>query len=215
MLSLQTAVKSGTAILLTSFMLVTLSACSEPGGPVFAQGSETPAPVVKADSKVPFDNTDVYKGSAAEKPAKIAMVVENFYREVASHEVRDEDKQNQALEDTAEAKAQKQTYAGVKEYVYQGSLSDAAAYDFFRSLAPKNLPAASGEFYTYEILLDKSKVHAGENNATVSFEDSYSVLNKVPTKITAGTFKDLKMVQINGEWLIDIPSTLNESTSAQ
>lgn len=211
MLSLHTAVKTGTALLLTSFMLATLSGCSDAGGPVFAEGTETPAPVVKADSKTPHDNTDVYKGSDAEKPAKIAMAVENYYREVTSYEVRASDKKNQTLPDEEQAKEQTKNFAEVKTYVYKGSLTDAALYDFFRSSVPSSLPSAGTDRYTYEILIDKSKVKAGENDATVSFEDSYAVLGKTPVKVSKGDLKDIKMIQINGEWLVDAPSSIKDS----
>jgi hypothetical protein len=211
MLSLHTAVKTGTALLLTSFMLATLSGCSDAGGPVFAEGSESPLPVVAATGKAPHDNTDVYKGSDAEKPAKIAMVVEDYYRNVTSYEVRTNDKKNQSLPDADQAREQAKTFAEAKTYVYKGSLTDAALYDFFRSSVPSNLPAAGTDSYTYEILIDKSKVKAGENDATVSFEDSYSVLSKNPLKIAKGELKDIKMIQINGEWLIDAPSTIRGS----
>lgn len=213
MLSLHTAVKTGTALILSSLMLATLSGCSDAGGPAFAADGTTPAPVVVATGKAPHDNTDVYKGSDAEKPAKIAMVVEDYYRQVTSYSVRAADKSNQTLPDAEQAKEQAKNFAEAKTYVYKGSLTDAALYDYFRSSLPANLPDAGTDNYTYEILIDKSKVKAGENDATVSFEDSYGVLGKNPTKINKGALKDIKMVQINGEWLIDVPSTIKGSAS--
>ena len=208
MLSLKTTAKSGVALLVSSIIMLGLAGCSEPGGPQFLKAGETAPPIVKSDSKTPFDNTDVYKGNSADVPAKAAMVVEDLYRVAASYDTRLADKQNSSLSADAQTAAQEKTYADVKELVYQGSMNDAAVYEWVKSLAPTDLPEAGTSKYTYEILVEKSKVTVSDNTAVVSLDESYKVKDGIPVKTPKGAGKNFKMTKINGEWLIDIPGTI-------
>lgn len=208
MLSLKTTAKSGIAIIISSVFVLGLAGCSDPGGPKFASAGTPAPPMTAADSKEPFDNTDVYKGNNADVPAKAAMAVEGLYRTANSYETRQASKQDESLEPSLQAEAQKKTYAAAKEYVYQGSMPDAAVYEWFKTLTPETLPAAGTSKYTYEILVEKSKVAVSDKTAVVSLEDSYSVKDGSPVKIPKEKSKTIKLTKVNGEWLIDVPGTI-------
>ena len=208
MLTLKTAAKAGLTLLVSSIVVGGLAACSDPGGPVLASAGSTPAPIVSADSKEPHDNTDVYKGTNADVPAKAATAVEGLYRASASYETRLADKQDQALSAELKESAQEKTYAEAKAFVYQGSMTDAAVYEWFKTLAPAELPEPGTAKYTYEILVEKSKVAVNDNTAIVSLEDSYEVKGGTPVKISKESAKTLKLTKINGKWLVDVPGTI-------
>lgn len=206
--SLKTSARTGMAFIISSVFILGLTGCADAGGPKFAAPGTTAPPIAAADSKEPFDNTDVYKGNNADVPAKAAMAVEGLYRTATSYQTRLEDKQNSNLDPGKLPEAEKKTYADAKAYVYQGSMSDAAVYDWFKTLTPETLPEAGTTKYTYELLVEKSKVVVTDNTASLSLEDSYSVKDGQPVKITKEKAKTFKLTKINDKWLVDIPGTM-------
>lgn len=201
--------KSGAKLFVSSLVLLALAGCGAPaGGPQFAAPGTTPPPVEVAKGDEPFDNTDVYKGNNGEVPVKAAMAIEGLYRTSLSYETRLADKQNESLAPELRGKAQDETYAKAKSFIYQGSMTDEAVYDWLETIEPAELPEAGTEKYTYEILVEKSKITVENDTAVVSLENSYSVKDKTPVKITKETAKTIKLTKINGKWLIDVPGTV-------
>lgn len=208
---MHTSIKTGTAVLLSSIILVGLTACSEAGGPTFAETPVAP-PIAQAMDKDPFDNTDIYKGKeGAETPEKVATIVESLYRTSASHETRTAAKNNAELAGLEKAEADKKTFAEAKKLVYQGSMSDEAVYQFLRDLTPPSLPEPEEGEYTYELLIEQSKVVVGDRTADVSLEGSYGVKDGKPAKIAPAEVRTIKLTQINGQWLVDLPGTMNSN----
>lgn len=200
--------KSGAKLFVSSLIVLALAGCAETGGPQFAAAGTTPPPVEVAKGDEPFDNTDVYKGNDGEVTVKAAMAIEGLYRTALSYETRLDNKENESLSPELQEKAQDETYAKAKAYIYQGSMTDKAVYEWFKTLTPQELPEAGTDRYTYEILVEKSKISVDKDTAVVSLEDSYSVKDKTPVKITKEAAKTIKLTKINGKWLVDVPGTI-------
>lgn len=200
--------KSGAKLFVSSLIVLALAGCAQSGGPEFAAAGTTPPAVVVAEGDEPFDNTDVYKGNNGDVPVKAAMAVEGLYRTSLSYETRLAEKQNESLAPELKDKAQDETYAKAKDFIYQGSMTDEAVYEWLKTIEPAELPEAGTDKYTYEILVEKSKITVDKNTAVVSLEDSYSVKDKIPVKMAKETAKTLKLTKINGKWLVDVPGTI-------
>lgn len=200
--------KSGAKLLVSSLIVLALAGCAQAGGPEFAGAGTTPPPVAVAEGDEPFDNTDVYKGNDGDVTVKAAMAIEGLYRTSLSYETRLADKQNESLAPELKTKAQDATYAKTKPFIYQGSMTDEAVYEWLETIEPAELPAAGTEKYTYEILVEKSKITVDNDTAVASLEDSYSVKDNAPVKITKDNAKTIKLTKINGKWLVDVPGTI-------
>lgn len=176
-------------------------------------GTPQPAytdPVPLADGPVRiYDNTDVFRGSANSDPRRVAMAVEDFYRNAGSREVKLKATEVYAIEDnTTRSVAIIKLYTPLKEFTTKNTeVKDPIVYRYFAGVGQGILPDPASGNYSYDFVLREKAVQVDGDRATVDLAGSVHLVNGNSFPVPEG-MQQLKLVKIQGEWFLDMDATL-------
>lgn len=167
-------------------------------------------PVPLADGPVRiYDNTDVFRGSANSDPRRVAMAVEDFYRNAGSYETKLKAAEVYAMEDeTKRSVGIIKLYAPLKEFTTKtGNTKDPVIYRYFGAVAQGITPDPALGKYAYDFVLREKSINVDGDRATVDLTGSVHLVNGNSFQVPEG-MQQLKLVKIQGEWFLDMDSTL-------
>lgn len=166
-----------------------------------------PVPLPEGPVRI-YDNTDVFKGAASSDPLRVALAVEDFYRNAASYEVKQKASEAYLIEDsTKRSVALIRLYSPLKEFVKAGDTKDTNIQRYFAAVGQGVVPDPAGGKYTYDFVLNEKAVTVEGDRATVDLTGSVHLVNGNSVPVPEGSM-DVNMVKVNGEWFIDITETL-------
>lgn len=193
------ASKASTLLLLASVIVIPLSGCSGNIGPM--PTTETQAVAIKPNDGRLNDNTDLYKGANNTSENNISETVSGFYKRVSSSEsfsLLDSNNPNNSVTLT-------ETYKDAVSYAHKGASSNADMYLVFTKLTNSLNSVPSKE--SYSLVLNPSNIKVKGATAVVDTIGATENIAGKPSLITSDRANTIHMIEVSGEWYIDITAT--------